>query len=497
MELIKAQGKRFLDASNRERIFRGINIGEKNAPKELKKGDRFYLDLDDAFFRRCVSLGFNVIRLGLTWEDLEPEKGQINESFLRSVDEIFDKAAAYGVFLFLDMHQDLWSSFGNGIGDGAPLWASITDGARPKPAKFVWAEGYFWGKAVHRAFDHFWANTPVLGKGVQDHFADIWQLLARRYGDHPALLGYDLLNEPFPGSPGGKVFRKLILRAVRVVVFSPSFHRIQALGDLTHKDRRDHLLDHLTGDILRKVTKAGEKLIRSFDTEQYSPFVDRMTGAIREVTDKGILMMENCYYSNLGIPYSAHKARRGIGGPEDNNVCFAPHAYDFTVDTPAYDFANAGRVGEMFAEHRRSQERLDLPVIVGEWGGGGDGERWLPHITFLLNLFDRNAWGHTYWAYQPDFFDRPLMRVLVRPYPTAVNGTIDAFSYDSETGVFEMTYTTPPVADAAVPTLVYLHRTPKSVAADGTYSLEPIYGSEARTLSITAGAGTHAVRAEL
>ncbi|MDR1927043.1 MAG: glycoside hydrolase family 5 protein [Oscillospiraceae bacterium] len=268
MQHIRAQGLRFVDEQGRERIFRGVNACEKDVAEEEKSYDRFCLNLDDAFFLRCNALGFNVIRLGLCWEILEPEKGKFNEAYLRSVDEIFRRAAQYGVYIFLDMHQDLYSSFGINCGDGAPLWATLTDGYRAKPAKLVWAEGYFWGKAVQRAFDHFWNNDPVQGLGLQEHFAGLWQMLARRYAGQPAFFGFDLFNEPYPGTEGGRVFRRMIARLLRYALTSPQMHRIKFLKALFAKGDKAKALHFLARRMLREVTSAADGLIRKFDLER-------------------------------------------------------------------------------------------------------------------------------------------------------------------------------------------------------------------------------------
>ena len=49
------------------------------------------------------------------------------------------------------------------------------------------------------AFDNFFdyeGEYPYL----QDHFADAWAAVVTRFKDHPAVIGYDILNEPSPGS---------------------------------------------------------------------------------------------------------------------------------------------------------------------------------------------------------------------------------------------------------------------------------------------------------
>ncbi|MDR1734568.1 MAG: cellulase family glycosylhydrolase [Oscillospiraceae bacterium] len=485
MDRISTKGMAFTDQYGRTRILRGLNY-KHHVITSQKPEEAALPDLDETFFRDCREAGFNCLRLGVMWENLEPEKGQYNETYLAAIDRVFALAEQYGVYVFLDMHQDLYSSFGVHNGDGAPPWATVTDGHKqPEHAKLVWAEGYFWGKAVHAAFDHFWNNDPVLGKGLLDHFCELWQMLARRYANCPAFLGFDLLNEPFPGADGGRIFRKLVGKLLGVIAVSPAIKRrdfFRALKEKTPVVKA--ALDRLTPEAMAAITPAGLPLVRKFDLERYTPFVQKVTDAIRQVTDKGVIIMENSYYSNLGIPYSAEKPRR------EAETVFAPHAYDFMVDTPAYAWADNGRVGWIFEEHRRSQERLQVPVLVGEWGSGAPGTGWLPHIDFLLNRFADWQWSDVYFAYQKGMFAKesgnhraPVMDVLKRPYPIAVAGSIGSYSYAMPEKRFRLNY----AADGSIlePTVVYLPAAPQEILLSDGAS----YTVEGQELRINAPAG--------
>src|SRR5207248_6437753 len=60
---------------------------------------------------------------------------------------------------------------------------------------------YFVMPALNRAFDHFWANDPGPGNvGLQDRFAQAWTYVAQHFVGNPAVLGYDVFNEPWPGT---------------------------------------------------------------------------------------------------------------------------------------------------------------------------------------------------------------------------------------------------------------------------------------------------------
>jgi endoglycosylceramidase len=436
MDKISTFEKRFIDEKQRERIFSGVNVVDKSVYTEGKQN---YMDVDEALIKRFSEAGFNIIRLGFTWAKLEPQPGRYNDSYIERVGEILDYCEKYNIFAFLDMHQDLYAAADGTYGDGAPPWAVLTDGYKVKPTKFVWAEGYFWGKACHKAFDNFWKNTRYNSKGLQDYYADCWQYVAEKIGHKPAVIGFDMMNEPFPGTDGGKCFRKIVHGAVKTILFDKEINRTKLLKDALSKDRVPKVLSQISYSVLRKATSACDEIINTFDTKKYAPFISKISEALRNERKDGILFMENSYYSNLGIPFSAPAIK--INGKRADNQVFAPHAYDLMVDTPMYKFASNERVGGIFAEHRRSQDRLNVPVLVGEWGGfGGEGDDWLPHIAFLLNLFDSNKWSNTYWCYIPNFFESSLMKVFIRPYPKAISGVIEEYRYEMENKKFRVQF---------------------------------------------------------
>jgi endoglycosylceramidase len=222
-----------------------------------------------------------------------------------------------------------------------------------------------------------------------------------------------------------------------------------------------------------------------------------MAAAVREVTPKGVIFMENCYYSNLGIPYAALAPT--VNGVREPNVSYSPHAYDLTVDTPGYAYASNDRVGSIFAEQRRAQARLQVPVLVGEWGAGYMGEKCYPHIAFLLHLFDAYQWSFAYFTYTEDLYDSPLMDILVRPYPAAVNGEVKAFGFDAGTGLFTLEFTQADGFDPALVTEIYLpHSAGRVEAAGFEWREEATGGGEGKTLLLTGGgAGEHRVTVQL
>src|SRR4029079_5958175 len=50
-------------------------------------------------------------------------------------------------------------------------------------------------------WDSFWANRAGPGGvGLQDRYAAAWRHVAERFANADHVLGYDLLNEPWPGT---------------------------------------------------------------------------------------------------------------------------------------------------------------------------------------------------------------------------------------------------------------------------------------------------------
>lgn len=484
--------KKFIDSEGRERIFNGVNLCEKGWHVDGNPKRQYAFNFDENLIKKLSQLGFNLVRLGLTWDSIEPEPGKYNEENLDKIEKVADLCAKYGIYFFLDMHQDLYSGAPQTAGDGAPEWACITDGAKFTPTKLVWAEGYFWGKAVHKAFDNFWADREYNGIPLQTYFCNMWKHVAERFKDHPALFGFDLLNEPFPGTDGGKVFRKLIMNVAKTVITDKRCKKLWMLRQLVTGNAIKCLEPFNDPSLFRKVTSAGDELIRKFDTGHYSKFINKAAKAVREVTDNGIIIMENSYYSNLGIPYSAPAVN--YDGKREEKLCFAPHAYDLMVDTPAYKYASNSRVGSIFDEHRRSQERLNVPLLVGEWGGASEGTDWLFHINYLLDKFDSYHWGQTYWAYYDGLLNDPIMNSLIRTAPVAVCGSIKEYGLDREKDIFTLTYEQD--KDYSLPTEIYIHKAFKNIECDGEYTLEPIGENGAAMLKITAGTGTHKVTVE-
>lgn len=486
MDKIRTQGKVLIDEFGRERIFHGINVCDKGYFDPATGKRIFEYEWTDGRIEKFKEYGMNLIRLGITWEAVEPEKGKYNDEYLDAIKKILDKCHEAGIYAYIDMHQDLYSGWGNGPGDGAPAWACYTNGYKYTNPKLVWAESYFISKAVHNAFDNFWADRF----GVQTAYKNMWKHVAEKFDGHPALFGYDVMNEPFLGSDGGKVFVKLISSLAGTTITDSRISKTKMIKEALTKGRAIHVLDQYKADVFHMLVNKAAPLVNKFDKEKYMPFLNSTAEEIRKVSKDPILFIENSYYSNLGIKCDVEPIK--VNGKREPNQVFAPHAYDLMVDTPAYKYANSGRVKSIFDRRKTEQDmNLNMPLIVGEWGGFSEGTEWLHHIEFLLNLFDSYKWSNTYWAYFDGLLESPLGKVLKRAYPRAVTGRIISYNHDRKENTFSLSYYQDKKFN--VPTEIFVHKPVESIETDGKYEIVKL-DDESSVVKITTGKGYHDVK---
>ena len=489
MNTIFTEGKRFIDDKGRERVFSGVNYVYKGVETD-KDGVIHYLHpLTDEVLRGLAEKGVNILRLGFTWAGIEPEMTQYNLTYLSEIKEVVKRCEALGIYVFLDWRQDLYTAYRRG-GDGAPKWA-VLYGAKPVKTRVIWAEGYFFDRALMKNFDAFWHNAEVRSRGLTDRFCDMLRFTVRYFKDCPNVMGYDVFNEPYPGTPGGKIFRTLVKNGVLTLLLSGNVDRKGMLANAKKKDVMAMLSVADDPTVYHGVIDAAEKRLKKFDTGVYYDFLKAAAEAIRQETATGVIFMENSYYSNTGIPcHTPHVTYDN--GEKEKYLAFAPHGYDITVDTPLTNEASPHRVDFIFNEHLRKQNAMNVPVLVGEWGGMVPGGEKYPALEHLIDLFDRNGWSQTYWHYLKDMKNTKIMQILARPYPQAVAGKIKKYGYDRVRDEFVLSYTGS--SEIRVPTVIYLPKAPKAVYSTKKYTLKPL--GDAFLLQVNAGKGECLVKAE-
>ncbi|MER5204411.1 cellulase family glycosylhydrolase [Streptomyces sp. NPDC002825] len=367
------------DAHGRVLTLRGWNVGDK-----AHSGDAALSSITEKHFRDMRAKGFNTARLLVFWDDLEPRPGQYSQTYLRKIEQVLDWAARYDVKVVLDAHQDV---FGPAFGHrGVPAWATRTDGLPFTPHPDDWFSEYF-EPAVQRAFTHLYEDEDL--RLAQ---ARMWRVLADRFQDHPAVLGYDLINEP--------------------------------MGEL----------------------REGEDLAtaaRRIERDQITPMYNRLADAVRSADEDGWLFVEPTPIVGEGVP-------TGLGKVDDPKVVYAPHFYNSTMEAGGDYDPSAGWIEDYEAAVTLYPKEYKVPVVVGEWGPLNNSlpnmNRFYREAMASLGRYG-SGWTGWEWCYGGGYCAvdatgafRTNKELTAEPYAEAVAGTVRSTSYDPGAGVYRLTY---------------------------------------------------------
>ncbi|HUO39623.1 MAG TPA: cellulase family glycosylhydrolase [Mycobacterium sp.] len=377
-------------------IMHGLNEVYKVAPYEPSASG---FNADDAAF--LAANGFNVVRLGVIWAAVEPEPGVIDTAYLDSIQQTVQTLSDYGIYTIIDMHQDLYSSTLGG--EGAPAWAVQTGGAPNVNEGFPGS--YYSNPAEKQAWDAFWGNAEAPnGLGLEDNYAQTWEAVASAFNGNPDVIGFDIMNEPFPGS--------------------------------------GWLAAELGGSF--------------FGDQQLTPMYNQVDAAIRAVDPTTPVFFEPAnpavseVGSILGLPVR-------LGTVNDPNGVLAFHDYCGTSGAICKFISNA-----LAAQAQKYAAKHNIPAFEDEFGATSDTSQ----LTDEIQAGDKYQMSWTEWAYTGqgdittsasalssealvynpelppvgDNVNTTTLATLAAPYPQVISGTPNSWSFAN--GTFQFSYST-------------------------------------------------------
>jgi endoglycosylceramidase len=203
--LTAADDGALVDGAGRRVALRGVNLGGRAKrppylPFELSGPDATPDEVSaqaEALCKRAASWGCDVARVLVSWAALEPARGYVDRRYLARLGLLLDAAHGAGLGVILDFHQDLYAApLG---GDGFPVWALPPALRAAQTGEHrLWFAQYALDARVHAAYDHFWRDAD----GLHAAFLQMWRTFLGALGEHPAVLGVDLFNEPGWGEAG-------------------------------------------------------------------------------------------------------------------------------------------------------------------------------------------------------------------------------------------------------------------------------------------------------
>jgi endoglycosylceramidase len=402
---------------------------------------------------QIAELGLDVIRLPVSWSLLEPTPGHLDPVPVARIAQVVGWARTRGVRVVIDLHQDAWSKFvfapagtlcppgSNAMdgGDGAPAWASehLTPACAPGGTREL-------EPPVQEAAQRFWSDLPAPDRvGLQEHYASVVLALAQRFAADPTVAGYELMNEPQPGSAPG------VMDSTELMAFHAK--------------------------VIDTVVAAVPRFRQLFFVEP---------AGTRNVTGARTFL----------APWSTYST--------DRNVVYAPHVYTgvFTADSTVLQ-GKAGQLQSAASDYAAAvgdAKALGLPLWVGEFGNDPHDDRRIldPHYTqqdanaiggALWIWKEHGSWGALAAPYDGGGVPRAdRLRRISTAYPTAVGGTLDMMASDPFRGTALIRGHGPTVGrgDRQHATVIVLPRpfTATPVVTGATYDLVVVNGVRQVTL---------------
>jgi endoglycosylceramidase len=191
LSALHADGPFFRDDAGGVVILRGADVaGNAKVPP-------FRAITADGQLDPLPKWGMNVVRLLFTWEAYEPAPGSYDDAYLAYYEGVVDAAAARGLWVVVDFHQDAFSRAAlGGCGEGFPQWAlppAVTPAVPDNgPACADWGQRMLGDPDLKTTWDAFYADS----NGARTRYLAMIARVAAALRDRPAVVGYDLLNEP-------------------------------------------------------------------------------------------------------------------------------------------------------------------------------------------------------------------------------------------------------------------------------------------------------------
>lgn len=399
--LLNHSGRWITDSQGRVVVVHGMNYVKKS-PTTLPDGSKTLDTAADGFGDKDLQWlqdnGFNGLRLGVEDYGVEPQPGAFDETYIAAIASMASKSVAHEIFPLIDFHEDDFSpDFASG--NGLPAWMVQDDGL-PHTPECGFGCDQFVMPALLVTWDHFWADQPAAdGMGLQEHFARATAHVASELAGIEGLLGYEILNEPWPGS---------------------SWPSCLAVNKGCPKP--DAALSRFNQIVTPALRQADARHL--IFAEPYSTFNDSFPTNITALAD-----------GNAGFAFHVYclldGADQGSELPGAEIVC-PP------METKTFDNADA---------HVMQTQEAQL---MTEFGATPDTRV----ITRLTTDADQHMTSWLWWTYDegtgldpsknpPDQnLDQAVANLLVRAYPRAIAGTPQNWSFDATGKTFTLTYTT-------------------------------------------------------
>ncbi|KAL0232264.1 hypothetical protein PCE1_002606 [Barthelona sp. PCE] len=360
---ITMRNGRFYDHLNRDIVFRGVNVVQKNPPYYPDYKTKQWsasMSLNEHDFLFMQQQGITVIRLGIIWSGVEPSPGHIDYKYLDNIKNIVDLAGNYGIYSIIDLHQDLLTDqmCGEGCKWLAPFVnVNVTSFPEPRFPRFERNDDGLIPKEIclkHMFGDYYmsfaqselWQALYDNINNIQEHFVNMWTAVVKHLRNCDYTLGYEIINEPF-------------------------------IGDIFNKP---HLL------------KPG-----AADHENLMPLYKKVARAVYRIDPDAILFLE---------PVAADILPSGflVDDLPWDRIAYSFHVYCTVAindkGIPINDAKCALQELEAFSIHQNDIKKLGSGQFLTEFGAVWDDPASLRDMERVMNGADAMLVSTAYWSYK-------------------------------------------------------------------------------------------------
>jgi len=405
-----------VDTQGRVVVLHGVNQVSK-LEKDGYLPSRLGFGSDDA--DAIAAMGFNTVRTGFAHAGLAPAPGQYSSAYLTDLKRTVRLLTDREIHVLIDFHQDMYNERyqGNGMAD----WATVD--SVPGPATAVpscnlgFPGNMFACPPLWEAYDRFFGldgRTPEVGprgRTLQAEFAESWVAVARAFKDEPGVFGYDIYNEPHPGSQ--------VLACLNPNGCPPG---------------ADTALTAFSRLVANEIRKVDPKTV-----VYYEPYAPNF---------------------NPGFPTTHGDLGAGPTGFSFHNYACPSSVSPAVLPKPITDQCAVLGEERVFELANEQADKYDDTPLLTEFGASDD----MTTIDRLADQADAAMVGWQYWAWwnvdpccerpnegmiddpknppTAEHLDQPKLDVLVRPYPRAVAGVPTRWSWDETAKRFELAFST-------------------------------------------------------
>ena len=411
-------GSWFRDEEKRYVLFRGVNFGSRSklppylpiAPLDIQDISKLDLKKEIESVKSGLdlmkNLGFNIIRLLVSWKAIEPRPNPNLEEllpegreYLEHMKEIIDELHARNLYVILDFHQDIANeAYG---GDGFPDWAIAIDEEheRPIPAKpdKKWQFKYMINKSLKETLKSFWENDLTnLDEGLQNY--PVRTHLEKTIGQtvkffkslndglgHPAILAVEPFNEPHPSTIPKKDFEvKFLVDYYRNV--NSEIEKFDKALFIFIEPRVDWIMPTDTGGMPVKYGAAPLEVKRSFGmdfiknvmvdkkivTKKLETYLPSNLNSISRFGNNGVLSFH--YYDTMAVASSFVKIPESL--------------YTYKIEFPM-----------LFAQLYQAAIDRGLIPFITEFGAFQEAEQIREYLDLQYNQIEAFLLNATIWNY--------------------------------------------------------------------------------------------------